>query len=334
MPPPATPGPLLYDPDSFDAPSAHVAMLDDVTRTQGLLRAIRETVRPGDVVVDIGSGTGILAVAAAKAGACRVYAIEQGKIANAAEAMVAANNVGDIVRVIRGHSSRVELPERADVLVSEILGADPLDESLLEVFRDARTRLLKPEARLIPCAVLVYGLPVKLPPRFVARNTFSARNLERWRNLYNINFDGLGPYGAGIHRLSGIPPQEAKTWQTVADPCLLTRIRLDRDFEVAACSSTSFTANSAATNLGILVYFDVQWSASVSLSTNPNKVSEYNHWSCRVWCFPDKPSVQAGERIDLEYVHDRDIVEVRLAPAAHANASAHDQHQFKDDRRT
>lgn len=308
-------GPAPYDPDGFDAPSAHVALLDDIERTKGLLRAIREVVRPGDVVLDIGSGTGILSVAAAKAGAARVYAIEEGDIAEAASALIAANDTAQVVSMIRGRSTRIELPQRADVLVSEILGADPLDESILEVFRDARQRLLKPEARLIPRALSVYGLPVELPAYFLARNTFSEDNVKRWREAYGFDFAPLGTYGEQITRLPGISPQKASQWHTVARPSLLTEIALDREFEVAATAPASFVAERAAARLGLLVYFDVEMSPSVTLTTSPERTRDTNHWGCCVWCFPGKPSIAAGERVDFEYVHDGARVEVRLSCA-------------------
>lgn len=312
MPNPAEPGPIRYDPDGFDAPSAQIAMLNDVTRTRALLRAIRDTVRPGDVVLDIGSGTGILAVAAAKAGARRVYAIEQGHIGRAAREMIEANGVGDIVTLIRGRSTQIELPERADVLVSEILGADPLDERVLEVFLDARARLLKPDAAIVPRGVTVWGLPVEVPADFAERTAFLAKDITRWRHLYGIDFTGLAGYAGTLQRHAGVMPQEAATWPMLAEPVHLTSLSFDGEITLAGYSTASFVAEQAAVRLGMVVFFDVELSPGVVITTDPARVPDHNHWGCRVWRFPEKPSVEAGERVTVAYVHDHDEVEVRL----------------------
>jgi hypothetical protein len=128
----------------FDNPWAHIRMLEDAPRTAGFIRAIEAKVRPGDTVVDIGTGTGILAMAAARSGAKHVYAIEAGAIAGHAERVIAANGLADRISVLRGWSSTVSLPQRADVLVTETIGSDPLDERILETVADARRRLLTP----------------------------------------------------------------------------------------------------------------------------------------------------------------------------------------------
>ena len=97
----------LVEPDAARGPTRgwadpveHARMLHDDRRTGDYLTALREAVRPGDVVLDLGTGSGVLAVAAARAGARRVYAIEATDIAEVAERVFAANGVQDRVTLI------------------------------------------------------------------------------------------------------------------------------------------------------------------------------------------------------------------------------------------
>jgi protein arginine N-methyltransferase 1 len=158
-PPPAWP----ERSDPVYGPSAQIRMLEDRVRTSRFIQAIRQTVRPGDVVVDLGTGTGVLAVAAAQAGAKRVYAIEVRPIAEDAARFFQGSGLGDRITLIRGHSTEISLPDRADVLVSEMIGNDPLGEQILETASDAVGRLLKPDARLIPYALRIHVLPMVVP---------------------------------------------------------------------------------------------------------------------------------------------------------------------------
>ena len=107
-------------------------------------------VRPGDIVLDVGAGSGILSVFAARAGAARVYAVERTTIAVLAQELAAANGVAEIVQVIHGDVMDVELPERVDVIVSEWLGGFGIDEGMLAPVIAARDRWLKPGGVMIP----------------------------------------------------------------------------------------------------------------------------------------------------------------------------------------
>ncbi|PYJ79683.1 MAG: hypothetical protein DME69_03705 [Verrucomicrobia bacterium] len=100
----------------------HASMLNDRRRTSSYLASIRDVVKPGDIVVDIGTGTGILAIAAVHAGARHVYAIEEARIARVARALFEANGMTDPITLIRGRSTEVRLPQRADVLICELIG--------------------------------------------------------------------------------------------------------------------------------------------------------------------------------------------------------------------
>ncbi|MDI6871062.1 MAG: 50S ribosomal protein L11 methyltransferase [Bacillota bacterium] len=140
----------------------HRRMLDDAVRTEAFRRAIAAVVRPGDAVVDVGTGTGILACFACAAGARRVYAIEVGQIVEMARATVAENGWADRVTFLPRDSRRVEVPERADVVVSETLGGMGVEENIVEIMADARRRFLKPGGRLIPSRVQVFVAPASV----------------------------------------------------------------------------------------------------------------------------------------------------------------------------
>ena len=131
-------------------------MICDRVRTEAFRRAIDAVVRPGDIVLDVGAGSGILSLFAARAGAARVYAIERTTVAVLAQELAATNGVADIVHVIHGDVTDVELPERVDVIVSEWLGGFGIDEGMLVPVIVARDRWLKPGGVMIPRSVTAW----------------------------------------------------------------------------------------------------------------------------------------------------------------------------------
>ena len=134
----------------------HRTMICDRVRTEAFRRAIDAVVRPGDVVLDVGAGSGILSVFAARAGAARVYALERTTIAVLAQELAAANGVADIIKVIQGDVADIEPPERVDVIVSEWLGGFGIDEGMLAPVIAARDGWLKPDGVMIPRSVTAW----------------------------------------------------------------------------------------------------------------------------------------------------------------------------------
>src|SRR5262252_952841 len=100
----------------------HRLYLCDRARLRVFERAIAAAVRPGDVVIDLGAGTGVLGLLACRAGAARVYAIENGGMIEVARALAQANGLVDRIVFLRTHSSEVRLPEPADVVVGDLIG--------------------------------------------------------------------------------------------------------------------------------------------------------------------------------------------------------------------
>ena len=141
----------------------HRQYLADTARVSAYASAIAEVVRPGDVVVDLASGTGILGLLACRAGASRVYAIDGGGMAQPARAIVRENGLEARIQVIDGFSAHVDLPERADVLVTDQVGHFGFEAGIVEFVADARRRLLKPDARLVPSRIDLLVAPVEVP---------------------------------------------------------------------------------------------------------------------------------------------------------------------------
>lgn len=137
------------------------ACLKDSKRTLAFKEAIDRSVNPGDVVVDIGSGTGIMAFFAAKAGASKVYAVEIDHcLAESIRASIRANQLQDIVTVVEADAMTAELP-CADVVVGEIIETGLLGEMQVPVMnRLIADEIIDGATRVIPCGYTTYITPV------------------------------------------------------------------------------------------------------------------------------------------------------------------------------
>src|SRR5579864_6216059 len=102
------------------------AMMFDQPRMQAYVSALERAVRPGSVVLDIGTGTGVFALLACRFGARKVYAIEPNDAIHVARRLAADNGCADRIEFVQDLSTRITLPEKADVIVSDLRGVLPL----------------------------------------------------------------------------------------------------------------------------------------------------------------------------------------------------------------
>lgn len=155
-------------------PRWHFPMMNDQRRNEAYDRALRTEIgrridagKPA-LVLDIGAGSGLLSMMAARAGAAGVVSCEMlDAVADVAEKIISANGYADRVALHRAKSTRLEvgheLPRRADVLVSEIFDVGLLGEYVLPVIAHARSELLVPDATIIPGAAKVFVMPIESP---------------------------------------------------------------------------------------------------------------------------------------------------------------------------
>lgn len=138
-------------------------MVADRIRTDAYAEALRRVVRPGHVVVDIGTGTGIFALLACRWGARRVYAIEPDPIVGLARELAVANGFADRIEFIQELSTQVVLRERGDVVVSDLRGVLPLSGRHISSIIDARQRFLAVDGILVPLRDTIWAAPVDAP---------------------------------------------------------------------------------------------------------------------------------------------------------------------------
>ena len=124
-------------------------MYMDKARMNAYAAALQDAVTPSSIVLDIGAGTGIFSLLACRYGARRVYAVEPDDAINLARETAAANGYSDRITFIQSLSTKVALPERADVIISDLSGRLPFFGQHIPAIIDARNRFLAPGGVLI-----------------------------------------------------------------------------------------------------------------------------------------------------------------------------------------
>lgn len=277
-------------------------MVSDRWRTDAFAAAIRDAVRPGDVVLDVGTGTGLLAMLAAKAGARKVYAIDAADIVQTAANLVKANGLTDQVSILRGNAADLELPEPVDLIVSEWLGHMGYVENMLDDVLVARDAHLKPGGRMLPATVTVKLAAVGDPV------------------LYH--HDGPGFWRTPVHgldysSLEAVELQQGRVLQTRIEPAtLLGPAAVLSHLDLATCGredpfgegEVELVVEKDGVLSGFAGWFSCDLSPNVPLDTGPREPE--THWSQSAFAFPPRP-VREGDRLPVGFSIRRDEDEPR-----------------------
>lgn len=266
----------------------HRTLIADKVRNDAFFAAIKSVIQPGKTIVaDIGAGTGLLGLMAAKLGAQQVYLYEMAEVASVAAKVINANRAKSC-QVFACHSTEFDDPPKADVVISETLGNYAFEENIIDTMHDARRRHLKPGGVMIPSRVRQFVSPV-VAPRL-------DRELRAWQRIgHGLDFSAAEALSLNNVYVRTLPLSEllnngasAKVWDEVD---FTTDSRANRKGEV------TWKMSEVTTVYGFAYWWEAQLTASVSLSTAPGAPA--THWEQLYFPLLEPISAKKGETILL-----------------------------------
>lgn len=279
----------------------HALMLGDQLRMQVYEAAIKTAIKPGDIVVDLGTGTGILARWACEAGAQRVYGIEcNAKMLDRANTTLAHLGYGDRFVGIHALSYAVDLPERADVIVSEIIGNLGDNEDCARILADARLRMLAPGGRMLPQQLATYLVPVASPSLHRQINEGICRSVSQTQNIRQL-LDALGLDSPFEIYYDAILPRS--TYLSLPQPA--RRFDFEEDgYATDYTFSLRFTANAMGTLTGFKGFFVAELCNGIVLNIEGDDDGSGRYsdsWKHAYLPLKQPLAVQGGDVIDVTF---------------------------------
>jgi protein arginine N-methyltransferase 1 len=235
----------------------HRQYLSDKARLAAFSSAVLSTVRHGDIVIDLASGTGIMGLLACRAGARRVYSIEEGGICVVAQQVASANGFGDRVRFIKGHSRHVHLPEKVDVVIADQIGNFGFNAGLIQYFADARQRFLKPQGTTIPRRLDLIVAPVEDHDLF--------GQVEFWNTCRaGFDFKSTRVFAANTGYQVNLSPSSV-----CGKPAVIASLDLNHATTRTFRGETRLTVSRSCTLHGLGGWFDAELAKGITITNSP-----------------------------------------------------------------
>lgn len=294
-------------------PRWHFSMLNDEPRNVAYRKAIENVVGPDSTVLEIGTGSGLLSMMAARAGAASITTCEMvPEIAAMARRIIDRNGYADRIDVVDRKSTAIkvgnELPKRANVLISEILSDDFLGEGVLPSLDHARRELLEPDAKMVPYAGSLMAAVIQ------------SRDLERWAGVESVEgfdltqFNEFAPFQMTV-------PQQTVDLDLLSDAFELFHFDFREPQRSRDRTEVTATITAPGTCLGLIqwirVYLDEETTYEnpprPDLALHPVPDQDVSHWANVFFRFDQPTDVAAGDEIRMAVARTaRGIVVDRL----------------------
>ena len=277
--------------NSYSTFYIHEEMIKDKIRTGSYKKAIEnnKTIFKDKIVLDIGSGTGILSIFAAKAGAKHVYGIEYADIADYSKEIIKQNNLSDKITIIQSKVEEANLPvDKVDIIISEWMGYFLLYESMLDTLLFARDKWLKKDGYLLPDKAQIYLAGIQ-------DSLYKYNKIDSWDNVYGFNFSVLKNPALAEPIIDNFPNNNI-----ISNSCKI----FDIDLYTVKVEDLDFSAgyeiifNKDDTFNGFVTWFDVEFDKipnKITLSTSPYEPS--THWKQVMFYSKNDIEVKKNEKL-------------------------------------
>ncbi|THX51665.1 protein arginine N-methyltransferase, partial [Aureobasidium pullulans] len=278
--------------NSYNHHGIHEEMLKDDVRTRSYRDAIYQNrhLFKDKVVLDVGCGTSILSMFAAKAGAKHVIGVDMSTIIDKAKEIVEVNGLSDKITLLQGKMEEVVLPfPEVDIIISEWMGYFLLYESMLDTVLWARDRYLKKGGLIFPDKATIFVAGIE-------DGDYKEEKINFWDNVWGFNY-------APLKRTALTEPlvDTVDLKAVVTDPAPLITLDLYtcKVADLAFHLPYSLPVRRTDYVHALIAWFDIEFSAChkpVKFSTGPH--TKYTHWKQTVFYLDDNLTVEAGEKLN------------------------------------
>ena len=266
--------------------SAYGKMIADAPRIDAYVAALREAIKPDSVVVDLGCGPGYFAILACRLGARRVFAIEPSDVIQIGRDAAREFSLNDRIEFIQDLSTKVTLPEQADIIVSDLRGVLPWFQQSIASIIDARTRFLRPGGILIPQRDRLWAAVVEAPARY-------AEIVGPWEE----NGNGFGLSSGRNFVVNLWTKLRVRQEDFLGQPLLWRELDYYRTEEVNFCENISLSVDRKGTAHGLSIWFDTELLNGVDFSNAPGNAKLI--YGQGFFPFQQALEVETGDRIDV-----------------------------------
>lgn len=261
-------------------------MIADKIRTGAYAKALRRAVKPGCTVLDLGAGTGIFSLLACQYGARKVYAVETSDAIEVARRIAQANGFANRIEFIQGISTAVVLPEKVDVIVSDMHGTLPLFGMNIVSIVDARCRMLKRGGVLIPQRESLWAAVVEAPKEHDQLVSPWAKDV--------FGMDMTVARDAVLNCMKRTTPARD---QLFCEPLCWAVLDYATIQQPGYAAPMSFTAARAGIAHGLILWFDSLLADGIEFSNAPGKPELVYSSSFLPWSAP--VSIEVGDTISV-----------------------------------
>lgn len=286
-------------------PRWHFIMLGDEHRNAAYDAAIRRAVKPGDVVLDIGTGSGLLAMMAARAGAGHVYACEvEPVIAEKARDIIERNGLAERIAVIPKSSLDLrvgpDLPRKADVLVSEIVDEELLGEGIVRTLDHALAELAGPDSVVIPRGGAIHAMLVE------CEALYRRNRVERAAGFDVNGFNEFSRDSYFAENLGGF------AHRNLSGPAEVFHFDFTRRGLCPERRTLEFPIIERGTCHALVSWFDLVLDDQHTVGSSP--LGKGSHWGQAIYLLPEPRAVTKGDR--MRFIARHDCKHVFFLPAA------------------
>eukprot|EP00127_Corallochytrium_limacisporum_P001379 Clim_evm1s55 gene=Clim_evmTU1s55 len=277
--------------DSYSHFGIHEEMLKDRVRTVTYQRAIMQNAHmfKDKVVLDIGCGTGILCMFAAKAGAKHVYGVDMARIITKAREIVSLNGFEDKVTLIQGKVEEIQLPvEKVDIIISEWMGYALFYESMLDTVLYARDKWLADDGLLYPSSCRLYFSAIE-------DAEYKESKIEWWDNVYGFDYSPLKQQVLQEPLVDVVDSNQVCTDQDMIFECDIHKVKKE---DLSFTVPWKLTAKRNDYIHAWVLYFDTWFNdchKPIFFTTSPHYTD--THWKQTVFYMPEVLTIRKGETV-------------------------------------